>query len=293
VLRATRAAPALLLAAAALLAAAPPATAGVVPGALVVRAAGRAPVLQGRADLAFQQALEESLRRGVLDALRAVAPERQSPRDLEAWQETVLPRAAEFVAAWRILAQREKDGFLDLEVEIEVWRDKLARGSRATAAASAAPAVRLLVLVDPFPVSDPAAEEEVDAGRLAAVALEGELSRRGAVIVATTDRAPWGSDAGPSSEENRVALAAAAGKRLEADAVLVARLTRRAEGLTLAAQLIAVASETTLAAARADVARAGEAALDEAFLSAARQLAGAIAPRLPAARSGRGRGQLP
>ena len=135
-----------------------------MPGALVVRAAGRAPVQEGRADLAFQQALEEALRRGVLDALRAIAPERQSPRDLEVWQETVLPRAADFVAAWRILAQREKDGFVDLEAEVEVWRDKLARGSRATAAAAAAPAVRLLVLADPFPVSDPAADEEVDAG---------------------------------------------------------------------------------------------------------------------------------
>lgn len=294
VIRATRAAAAaLLLAAAALLAAPLPAAAGVVPGALVVRTAGRAPVLEGRADLAFQQALEEAFRRGILDALRSIAPERQSPRDLETWQETVLPRAADFVAAWRILAQREKDGFVDLEVEVEIWRDKLARGSRATAAAATVLAVRLLVLADPFPMSDPAADEEVDAGRLAAVALEGELSRRGAVIVATTDRAPWGSAAGPSSEENRVALAAAAGKRLEADAVLVARLARRAEALTLAVQLIAVASETTLAAARADVTGAGETALDEAFLAAARQLAGAIAPRLPAARSGRARGQLP
>jgi hypothetical protein len=283
--RATRAAAALLLAAAALLAAPCPA-AGVVPGALVVRTAGRAPVLEGRADLAFQQALEEALRRGVLDALRSIAPERQSPRDLETWQETVLPRAADFVAAWRILAQREKDGFVDLEVEIEVWRDKLARGSRATAAAAAAPAVRVLVLADPFPLSDPAADEEVDAGRLAAVALEGELSRRGAVIVATTDRAPWGSDAGPSPREPRRPPPRPAN----------ASSRRRARRAADAARGVLAAThrrrpETTLAAARAEAPWRG--ALDEAFLPAARQIAGAIAPRLPAARSGRARGQLP
>jgi hypothetical protein len=284
---------ALLLAAVALCAAPAPAGAEVVPGALVFRASGRAPVQGGRADLAYQQALEEAFRRGILEALRTIAPERQSPRDLETWQETILSRAGDFVAAWRILAHTEQAGFVDIEAELEIWREKLARASRATGTAAAAPAVRLLVLADSFPVSDTSADEEVDAGRLAAAALEAELSRRGAVIVSTTDRAPWEESAGPSSEENRVALAAAAGRRLEADAVLVARLTRRAEGLAIAVQLIAVASETTLGSSRADVALAAGATLDETFRAAARQLATAIAPRLAAVRSGRSRGSLP
>jgi hypothetical protein len=260
---------------------------------VVVRSSGRAPVRDGRADLAFQQALEEAFRRALLEALRSVAPERQSPRDLEIWQETILSRSGDFVAAWRILAQGEREGFLDLETEIEIWREKLARAARAPGVAAAAPAVRLLVLADSFAVSDPAADEEVDAGRLAAAALETELSRRGAVIVSTTDRAPWEDSSGPSSEENRVALAAAAAKRLEADAVLVARLTRRADGLTLAVQLIGVASETTLGASRADVPLTADAALDEAFQPAARQLVAVLAPRLASVRAGRSRGSLP
>jgi hypothetical protein len=291
--RARLAGSALLLAAAAQLAVPDRAGAAVVPGALVIRASGRAPLRDGRADLAFQQALEEAFRRGLLESLRTIAPERQSPRDLETWQETILSRAGDFVAAWRILSHRERDGFVDLEAEIEIWREKLARASRASGAVAAAPAVRLLVLADSVPMSDPAADEEIDAGRLAAAALETELSRRGAVIVSTTDRAPWEAASGPSSEENRVALAAAAGRRLEADAVLVARLTRRAEDLALSVQLIAVASETTLATARTDVRLSADAALDEVFLPAARQIAAGIAPRLAAVRSGRPRGSLP
>lgn len=284
---------ALLFAAAALLTVPQRAAAGVVPGALVIRASGRAPVLEGRADLAFQQALEEAFRRGVLEALRAVAPERQSPRDLETWQETILSRAADFVGAWRILSQRERDGFVDLDAEVEVWREKLARASRGSAAAAALPPTRLLVLADSFPMSDPAADEDVDAGRLAAAALETELSRRGAVIISTADRAPWEAASGPSSEENRVALAAAAGKRLEADAVLLARLARRGDGLALAVQLIVVSSETTLVTARADIGVSGDTALEEAFVPAARQLAASLGPRLATVRSGRGRGPLP
>ncbi|HWR98803.1 MAG TPA: hypothetical protein VN317_10320 [Candidatus Methanoperedens sp.] len=291
--RAGLAGAALLLTTAALLATPSPARAAVVPGALVIRAAGRAPVQDGRVDLAFQQALEEAFRRSLLEALRSIAPERQSPRDLDIWQETVLSRAGDFVAAWRILAQREQGAFLDLETEVELWRDKLARAARDTATAAAASPVRLLVLAESFPVSEAAAEEEVDAGRLAAAALEAELSRRGAVIVSATDRAPWEVAAGPTSEENRVALAAAAGRRLAADAVLVARLTRRGEYLALAVQLIAVSSETTLGAARADVTLVAAAALDEAFLPAARQLAAGLVPRLAALRSGRARGALP
>jgi hypothetical protein len=291
--RSRHAGAALLLAAAALLALPQRAAAAVVPGAVVIRTSGRAPVREGRADLAFQQALEEAFRRGVLEALRAVAPERQSPRDLETWQETILPRSGDFVAAWRILSHRERDGFVDLEAEVEIWHAKLAQASRASGATAAIPATRLLVLADPFAMSDPAADEEVDAGQLVAAALETELTRRGAVIVSTTDRAPWDVGPGPSSEENRVALAAAAGKRLEADAVLVARLSRRAGTLALAVQLIAVASETTLATARADIGVAGDAELAGTFAPAARQVAAAVAPRLAAVRSGRGRISLP
>ncbi|HEY6000530.1 MAG TPA: hypothetical protein VI078_14685, partial [bacterium] len=259
----------------------------------VVRAAGRAPVQEGRADLAAQQALDEAFRRALLDGLRAVAPERQTPRDLEIFQETVLSRAADFVAAWRILRQTQQDGFVDLEAEVEIWREKLARASRSSAATAAATPARLLVLSDSFPMSDPAADEEVDAGRLAAGALEGELSRRGVVIVSTTERAPWEAGGGATSEENRVALAAAAGKRLEADAVLLARLTRRAGGLVLAVQLIATSSETTLGGSRADVALSADASLEDAFQPASRQIAAALAPRIASLRASRSRGFLP
>ena len=200
----------------------------IAPG-IVVRAEGRAPVQGGRVDTAYQQALDEAFRRGLLEALRGIAPERQSPHDLETWQETILSRAVDFVGAWRILAQEEQDGFLTLSAEIEIYRDKLARAARATGVAAAAAAVRVMVLAGSLPLVDRADDEELDAGRTAAVALEAELARRGAVIVATTDRVPWEQSSGPSSEENRVALAAAAGKKLDADAVLIVQLTRRGE----------------------------------------------------------------
>jgi hypothetical protein len=267
--------------------------AGVFPGSVTVRAEGRAPVLGGRVDTAYRQALDEAFRRALLEALRGIAPERQSPHDLETWQSTVLSRAADFVGAWRILGQREHDGFLTLETEVEIWREKLARAALASGPAAAAAAVRVLVLAGSFPLVDPAADEEVDAGRIAVSALEAELARRGAVIVAAADRAPWESASGPSSEENRVALAAAAAKRYDADAVLIAQLAPRGEGLSLAAQLVASASETTLVSARAVIDLPRDRPLSESFAPAARQLAVACAPHLSAARSGRGRAPLP
>ena len=272
----------------------PPACPAAVLGSgVLVRAEGRAPVQGGRVDTAYQQALDEAFRRGLLDALRVIAPERQSPRDLETWQETILSRAGDFVGAWRILAQEEQDGFLTLSAEVEIYRDKLARAARASGVAAPATAVRVLVLAGSLPVVDRAADEELDAGRAAAVALEAELARRGAIIVATTEPVPWEQTAGPSSEENRVALAAAAGKRLDADAVLIVQLTRRGDGLALDAQLIGAASETTLASARAEIPLLGGTPLAEAFAQAARQVAAVCAPRLASARSAPGRGALP
>jgi hypothetical protein len=265
-----------------------------VAGGMTVRAEGRAPVQGGRADTAFQQALEESFRRGILEALRTVAPERQSPRDLETWQDTVLSRAQDFVAAWRILAEEQRDGFLRLETEMEIWRDKLARAARASGAVAASPAVRVVVLADPLPLTDPSSDEEVDAGRAAAVAIEAEFARRGAVIVSTTNRAPWLAAEGPASEENRVALAASEGKRLEADAVLIAALSRRgAQGYALAVQLVSSASEATLGSARAEGALPADGALADAFVPAARQVAAALFAHLAAARSGRARSAAP
>ena len=174
-------------------------SAAVINKGIEVRAEGRAPVQAGRVDTAYQQALDEAFRRGLLEALRIIAPERQSPRDLETWQETILPRAADFVGAWRILAQEQQDGFLTLSAELEIYREKLARAARATGVASATAAVRVMVLAGSLPMVDRAADEELDAGRSAAVALETELARRGAIIVASTDRVPWEQSAGPSS----------------------------------------------------------------------------------------------
>jgi hypothetical protein len=150
-----------------------------------------------------------------------------------------------------------------------------------------------MVLAGSLPIAERAADEELDAGRTATIALEAELARRGAIIVATTDRLPWEQSSGPSSEENRVALAAAAGKKLDADAVLILQLTRRGGGLALEAQLIATASETSLAAARVDIQVFGDRSLTEAFAQAARQVAAACGPRLAAVRSAPGRGALP
>ena len=284
----------LLLAAAALLAALPVAPkAAVVAGALVLRAEGRAPVLEGRADEAFRQALDECFRRALLEALRSIAPERQSPRDLETWQETILTHAGDFVGAWRVLAQEQRDGSMLLEAEVEVWGEKLARAARSSTAPAAAQAVRLMVLADPLPLEDGAAEEEIDAGSTAAAALEAEFSRRGAIIVATTDRAPWEQGAAGSLEENKVALAAAAAKRLEADAVLILQLARRGGSLSLTGQLVAVSSERTLGTSRVDVALQSGETLAEAFAPAAHRLAGALAAHLSAARPVRARPPLP
>ena len=180
------------------LASSPPTCPAAVLGAgVVVRAEGRAPVQGGRVDTAYRQALDEAFRRGLLDALRVIAPERQSPRDLETWQETILSRAGDFVGAWRILAQEEQDGFLTLSTELEIYRDKLARAARASGVAAPATAVRVLVLAGSLPVVDRAADEELDAGIAAAVALEGELARRGAIIVATTEAVPWSRPPAP------------------------------------------------------------------------------------------------
>ncbi len=278
----------------ALAASLPPAEAApVIHSGIVLRTTGRAPVRGGRADTAYQKALDEAFRRGLLEALRSIEPERQSPQDLETWQETILSRAGDFVGAWRILAQEEQDGFLTLSAELEIYRDKLARAARATGVATAAAAVRVMLLAASLPLVDRTADEELDDGRAASVAIEAELARRGAIIVASTDPTPWEKGTGPTSEENRVALAAAAGRKLDADAVLIIQLSRRGEGLVLDAQLIATASETTLASALIEIARPPGRPAAEAFAQAARQVAAVCAPRLAWARSATGRGVTP
>jgi TolB-like protein len=89
-----------------------------------------------------------------------------------------------------------------------------------------------------------------------------------------------------------VALAAAAAKRLEADAVLILQLARRGGTLALTGQLVAVSSETTLGSSRVDVALKPEETLAESFAPAAHRLAGALAAHLSAARSVRSRPPL-
>jgi len=269
-----------------LLAAGPrPLAAAVIPSGLTVQTEGRAPVRDGRFDTAYQQALDEAFRRGLLEALRQIAPDRQSPHDLETWSETILSRAADFVGAWRILSEEQRDGFLTLTAEVEVYRDKLARAARASGVAPPPAVVRLLVLAGSLPLVDRVAEIEFDGGRTAATGVEAELARRGATIVTNTDRVPWENVSGSSSEENRDALAAAAGRKLGADAVLIVQVARRGQSLVLDAQLIAAVAETTLASAHIDIPLQGDRPLSEAFGLAARQVANACAPRLPAARS--------
>lgn len=274
---------------------APPLQAAVLPGSVVSQAEGRAPVIGGRSDLAFQQALDEAFRKNLLAALRAIAPERQSPQDFETWQDMVLSRAADFIGAYRILSQEEKAGFLELAVEVEIYRERLAQAARVSTASVSAPAIRLMVLVDPFPVIDPAADEEIDAGSYAITSLEAEFARRGAVIIATTNRSPWRKPEGAASEENRAAHATAEGKRLQADAVLVAQVTRSAENaFTLSAQIIAVGSEATLGSAREDFLIAPSGGLEAAFGPAARQIAATLGTRLAGLiRAGRLRSAFP
>jgi hypothetical protein len=285
---------AVLLACCGLAAGAPqPAAAAILPSGVTVQTEGRAPVRDGRFDTAYQQALDEAFRRGLLEALRQIAPDRQSPHDLETWSETILSRAADFVGAWRILAEEQRDGFLTLTAEVEVYRDKLARAARAGGGAAPAAPVRVLVLTDSLTLVDRTAEVAFDAGRTAAGGIEAELARRGATIVTSTDPLPWENAAGPSSEENREALAAAAGRKLAADAVLILQLSRRGQTLLLDAQLIAAGADTTLVSSHAEIPLQGERPLAEAFAVAARQVANACAPRLPAARSAQGRGALP
>ena len=162
----------------------PPAPAAVIGSGIVVRAEGRFTFVKaGRSDTAYQQALDEAFRRGLLEALRSIAPERQSPHDLETWQETILVASRRFR---RRLAHPRPGGagrLHDMSAEVEVYRDKLARAARATGVATAAAAVRVMVLAGSLPMVDRAADEELDAGRSAAVALEAELARRGAIIV--------------------------------------------------------------------------------------------------------------
>jgi hypothetical protein len=253
----------------------------VIPGAVTSRAEGRAAVREGRSDLAFQQALDEALRQSLLEALAALAPDRQSARDFELWQRTLLPRAREFVGAYRILSQDEKGGFLQLAVEVEIYREKLLHAARASATAPAAQPLRLLVLADALPVADPAADEEIDAGGVAIASLEAELARRGAIILSTANRSPWQRPGRAASDESREALAVVEGKRLQADGVLVVRLTRRGDtALELSVELVAVAAEATAGAAHAVVTLAPGQAIGEAFLPATRQIAGSLAPRL-------------
>lgn len=264
---------------------APGSPAALIPSAMIVRSEGSAPIEGGRSDAAYQRALEEAFRRGVLDALRGISPERQSPLDLETWQDTVLSRAAEFVGAWRILSQSQGGGFMTLEVEIEIWGEKLARAARSTGAAAKAPAVRVVVFAGSFAIDNRADGEQIDAGRIVAAALEAELARRGAVIVSAYDRQPWDQSAGSDLGEKRAALAAAAARRVEADAVIIAQLTRRGAVLVLSADLVATASDSTLVTTRNEITPARERPLAEAFAPAARQVAAACAPHLSVART--------
>jgi hypothetical protein len=58
-------------------------------------------------------------------------------------------------------------------------------------------------------------------------------------------------------------------------------------------QLIATASESTLAATRAVAIPTADGTLDEAFAPLARQAAASLVPRLPAARAARARSASP
>ncbi len=248
---------------------------------ITLNATERVPILDGRHDQAFNQALEGAFRKILVSGLQKAVPEPRRPQDFKTWQRTILPRASDFIFTYRILSQEEQGGLLTLTLQAEVYRDKLARAAGSARNLTPALPVRILILKETLALSGTSREGEIDAGRLAATSLERGLARLGAIIISAPDRAPWERIDGRASEENKVSLAAAEGERLGADLVLLGQVTRISPAvLSLSVQLISVHSEATLASIQEQVELHTGTRPDEIFNLPARSAIRKITPKL-------------
>lgn len=260
---------------------------GSLPELLPYEVTEHAPIIKGRHDQAFQRALEASFRKAVLAALQDVGGAAHSAQDFAGWQAGIFSRAGDFIASYRILSQVEKEGYLSLSVRAEIYRNKLEEAVEAAAGLSPALPVRILVLVDTFPLSGTSGFEDIDAGHLASTALETEFLRKGFIILPSPERLPWQHLAGRATTENIFSLAAAEGKRLGADYVLLGRLRRRADKLLLlTVELLSPTSLKTITTARSPVELQPGAHPGESFADPALEVAKALSPKL-AQRPGR------
>jgi hypothetical protein len=249
-----------------------------------------APVIKGRQDKAYSQALEGAFRRGVTMALRDTSWAEARAGDFSSWQGGIFSRTAEFISSYRILSMQEEEGFLTLTVEVAVDRGRLEKAAREASRLSPLIPVRLLVLVDTFPLAGAAGDEDIDAGHIAASAMEKELLRMGVIIVPAPENLPWQDLEGRASAENRRSLATAAAGALGADYVILGHLQRRADKLlVLAAELIDPASEKSLTSAQSPVELQANTAPEEVFSDPAGEVAKLFSRKLSSRqRSGEG-----
>jgi len=202
-----------------------------LPELLYYEVTEHAPIIKGRHDKAFNRALEAAFRKTVLIALKEIERPDPVPQGFDHWQSAIFSRAADFIATYSIISQEEKEGYLTLTVGAGVSAGKLRRAREDSAAVSAARSVRLLVLVDTFPLSGTAGFEDIDAGHLASRALEAEFLHRGFIILPSPEHLPWNHLEGRATEENKRSLAAAEGGRTGSDYVVLGRLRTRADRL--------------------------------------------------------------
>jgi hypothetical protein len=146
------------------------------------------------------------------------------------------------------------------------------------------------VLVDNFALSGTAGFEDIDAGNLAARALETELLRRGLIILPSPESLPWQHLEERATAENKLSLAAAEGRRAGADYVAFGRLQARADKLlAFTVELISSSSTKTISTARSPVELQADTLPGDSFVAPAGEIAGMLLPRLGA----RSRGSAP
>jgi hypothetical protein len=271
------------------LAAAPPlVSAGPAPGEgppelLSYRVTEHAPIIKGRHDKAFRRALEAAFRKAVLTALRDIGRPGDTGQDFAGWQAGIFSRAGDFIASYRIISQEEKEGYLTLAVRAEVYRNKLQRAVSEAAVLAPALSSRVLVLVDNFPLSGTSGFEDIDAGNLAARALETELLRRGLIILPSPESLPWQHLGERATAENKLSLAAAEGRRAGADYVALGHLQARADKLlTFTVELLSSSSTKTLSTARSPVELQADTLPGDSFVAPAGEIAGMLLPRIGA-----------
>jgi hypothetical protein len=233
-----------------------------------------APIIRGRPDKAFQRALETSFRKALLAALRDTGSAGRTDREFAAWLSGILSRAADFIASYRILSHQEKEGYLTLTVEAQVFIGKLEAAVSDSSQLAPYLPVRLLVLIGTFPLAGTSGGEDVNAGHIAARALETEFLRRGAVIVPSPENLPWQHLGARATADNEVTLAAAEGRRLEADFVVLGKLRQKTDNLlVLSAALLSVSTERTVLSARSPVELQSGAAPRDFFSQPAAEIA--------------------